>query len=88
MQHLKVSGAVRPLKWSLGVKWLNKYATWSFTLREERRVKVLENRVLMRLFGSKRGEVTGDWRKLHSKKLCYSGHQFKKNEMGGACSPR
>jgi hypothetical protein len=33
-------------------------------LREERRLKVFENRVLMRVFGPKRDEVTGEWRKL------------------------
>jgi len=33
-------------------------------LREERRLKVFENRVLMRIFGAKRDEVTGEWRKL------------------------
>jgi hypothetical protein len=38
-------------------------------LREERRLKVFENRVLMRLFGPKRDEVTGEWRKLHNGEL-------------------
>jgi hypothetical protein len=36
------------------------------TLREERRLRVFENRVLRRVFGSKRDEVTGEWRKLHN----------------------
>jgi hypothetical protein len=35
-------------------------------LREERRLRVSENRVLRRIFGPKRDEVTGDWRKLHN----------------------
>jgi hypothetical protein len=35
-------------------------------LREERRVKVFENRLLRRVFGPKRDEVTGKWRKLHN----------------------
>jgi len=39
--------------------------TWLFTLREERRLRVFENRVLRRIFGPKRDEVTGEWRKLH-----------------------
>jgi hypothetical protein len=39
--------------------------TWSLTLREERRFRVSENRVLRRIFGPKRDEVTGEWRKLH-----------------------
>jgi hypothetical protein len=36
--------------------------TWSLTLREERRLRVFENRVLRRIFGLKRDEVTGEWR--------------------------
>ena len=40
--------------------------TWSLTLREERRLSVFENRVLRRVFGPKRDEVTGEWRKLHN----------------------
>ena len=40
--------------------------TWSLTLREERRLKVFENRVLRRIFGPKRDEVTREWRKLHN----------------------
>ena len=43
--------------------------TWSLTLREERRLRVFENRVLMRVFGPKRDEVTGEWRKLHNEEL-------------------
>ena len=43
--------------------------TWSLTLREERRLRVFENRVLRRLFGLKRDEVTGGWRKLHYEEL-------------------
>jgi hypothetical protein len=37
----------------------------SFTLREEHRLRVFENRVLRRMFGPKRDEVTGEWTKLH-----------------------
>ena len=40
--------------------------TWSLTLREERRLRVFENWVLRRIFGPKREEVTGEWRKLHN----------------------
>jgi hypothetical protein len=43
--------------------------TWSLTLREEHRLRVFENRVLRRVFGPKRDEVTGDWRKLHNEEL-------------------
>ena len=42
---------------------------WSLTLREERRLRVFENRVLRRVFGPKRDEVTGDSRKLHNEEL-------------------
>jgi len=38
-------------------------------LREERRLRVFEKRVLRRVFGSKRDEVTGEWRKLHNEAL-------------------
>jgi hypothetical protein len=38
-------------------------------LREERRLRVFENRVLRRIFGPKRDEVTGEWRKLHNEEL-------------------
>jgi hypothetical protein len=44
--------------------------TWSLTLREKHRLRVFENRVLRRIFGLKRDEVTGEWRKLHNKELC------------------
>jgi len=43
--------------------------TWSLTLREERRLRVFENRVLIRVFGLTRVEVTGEWRKLHNEEL-------------------
>jgi hypothetical protein len=43
---------------------------------EERRLRVFENRMLRRIFGSKRDEVTGEWRKLHNQELndLYSSH--------------
>jgi hypothetical protein len=41
----------------------------SLTLREEHRVRVFENRVLRRIFGPRRDEVTRDWRKLHNEEL-------------------
>jgi hypothetical protein len=43
--------------------------TWSPTLREESRLRVFENRVLRRIFGPKRDEVTGEWRRLHNEEL-------------------
>jgi hypothetical protein len=43
--------------------------TWLLTLREKRRLRLFKNRVLRRVFGPKRNEVTGAWRKLHNEKL-------------------
>jgi hypothetical protein len=43
--------------------------TWSLTLREEHRLRVFENRVFRRIFGPKKDEVTGGWRKLHNEEL-------------------
>jgi hypothetical protein len=43
--------------------------SWSLTLREECRLRFFENRVLRRIFGPNRDEVTGKWRRLHNKKL-------------------
>ena len=60
---------------------------------EARRLRVFENRVLRRILGPKRDEVTGEWRKLHKDELnnptpikyC-TGGQIEKNEMDGASS--
>jgi hypothetical protein len=60
-------------------------------LREEHRLRVFENRVLRRIFGPRRDEVTGERRKLHSEELhnLYSSpdiiRQVKVNEVAGAC---
>ena len=43
--------------------------TWSLTLREGRKLRVSENRVLRRMVRPKRNEVTGEWRKLHTEEL-------------------
>jgi hypothetical protein len=43
--------------------------TWSVTLREKHRLRVFGNRVLMRMFGPKREEVAGGWRRLHNEEL-------------------
>ena len=64
--------------------------TWLLTLREERRLRVFENRVLRRVFGPKRDGVTGEWRKLHNEEMndltqyC-AGGEIETNEMGRAC---
>jgi hypothetical protein len=63
-------------------------------MREERRLRVFGNRVLRRISGSKRDEVTGEWRKLHNEELndlycsphIFSGDKIEKNEKGWACS--
>ena len=43
--------------------------TWSLKLRDEYRLKVFDNRVLRKIFGSKRNEVRGEWRKLQKEVL-------------------
>jgi len=44
--------------------------TWSLMLREGIRLRLFEKRVLRRIFGPKRDEVTGEWRRLHNEELC------------------
>jgi hypothetical protein len=69
------------------IAWLR-----SLTLGEEHSPRVFENRVLRRVFGPKRYEVTGEWTRLRigSFMICthkiFWGDQIKKNEMGEACS--
>ncbi|KAJ4450481.1 hypothetical protein ANN_01906 [Periplaneta americana] len=43
--------------------------TWTLTLREEHKLTVFENKILRKIFGAKRDEVTGEWRKLHNTEL-------------------
>jgi len=43
--------------------------TWSLTLQEERNLRVFENMVLRRIFGPRREEETGEWRRLHNEEL-------------------
>ena len=43
--------------------------TWSLALREERKLRVFENRVLRRVFGLKRTDVIREWKKLHNEEL-------------------
>jgi hypothetical protein len=42
------------------------HEAWSLTLREERRLRGFENRVLRRIFGPKTDEIIGSWRELHN----------------------
>jgi hypothetical protein len=70
--------------------------TWSLTLREEHRLRVFENWVLRRIFGPKRDEVTGGWRKLHGlysspstvrvikARMRWAGHVARMGEVRGA----
>ena len=70
--------------------------TWSLTLREERRMRWFENRVLRRICGPKRDEVKGSGENyiIRSLMICTpytiqsycAGDKIEKNEMGGACS--
>jgi hypothetical protein len=55
--------------------------TWSLTLKEEHRMSMFENRVLRRIFGPKRDDVTGDWRKLHNEKFHNLYSSLNKNRM-------
>jgi hypothetical protein len=45
------------------------HETWSQTLKEEHRLRMFENRVLRRIFGPKRDDVIGGWKKLHNEEL-------------------
>ena len=56
----------RTIKWHIVLYGCQ---TWSLKLREERRLRVFENRLLRRIFGPKRDEMTGEWRKLHNEEL-------------------
>jgi hypothetical protein len=63
---------------------------WSLTLKEECRLRIFENKVLRRVFGPKRNEVTGEWRRLHNEELYApvlltrysSGNQIKQANIG------
>jgi hypothetical protein len=64
-----------------------------FHIERGNRLKVVENRVLRKILGPKRNEVTKQWRRLHKKELyvfaphaILSPDRFKMNEMGRACS--
>jgi len=60
---------ITALWYELHTKHINTLYGQHVTLREEHRLRVFENRVLKRVFGPKRDEVTGEWRKLHNEEL-------------------
>jgi hypothetical protein len=47
------------------------YDTWCLTLGEEHRLRVFENRLLRKIFGPKKDEITRDWRRLQNEGFCY-----------------
>ena len=65
--------------------------TWSLTLREEMKLRVFENMVLRRVFGPRRDEVTGQWRRLHNEELnsqqCGRGLKFQTKQQIGEKQP-
>jgi hypothetical protein len=65
LEHLKQRGTLKEVR----VYFLYGCETWSLTLREKRRLRVFENRVLRRIFGPKRDEETGEWRKLQNEEF-------------------
>jgi hypothetical protein len=67
--------------------------TWSFTLREEHRLRMSENRLLRRIFRPERDEVAAGWRRLHNEELqnLYAspnryGDQIMRHRIDEACS--
>jgi len=54
------------------------FEIWPLTRREERKLRVFENTVLRRIFGPRRDEVTGEWRRLHKEELNGSLEQLAK----------
>ena len=71
LETKKSGGKLLPLKDRTIILLVVLYGceTWSLTLREERRLRVFENKVLRRIFGPRRDEVTGEWRRLHNEEL-------------------
>jgi len=69
---------IKSIKWNMPKQWTTVWPVvlygceiWSLTLWEERRLRVLESRLLRRIFGPKRDEVTGEWWKVHNEELNY-----------------
>ena len=71
MQYLSsvlLSKSIKIKMYSTILPVLYGYETWSFTMREERRLRVFENRVLRKIFGPYRDEVIGMWRRLRNER--------------------
>jgi hypothetical protein len=66
-----LSKSIKTIIWKIIILPVVLYVseTWYLTLREKHRLRVFENRMLRRIFGPKRDEVMGDWRKLHNEEL-------------------
>jgi hypothetical protein len=65
------------------------YVNVTLTLSEEHRWRAFENRVLKRIIGPRKHEVTGSWRKLHNLySLSSMNDHAKEDEMGGECSTK
>ena len=65
-QNLKIKIYIRTLIFPVVLRGCE---TWSLTGREERKLRVFENMVLRRIFGTRRDEVMGEWRRLHKEEL-------------------
>jgi len=86
---LWVACVLKDFLWLVSVQ-----CTWSFVFREELSLRVFENRVLRRIFGPKRDEVTGEWRKLHNEEIneLYCSHNIvrvirsRRMRWGGGCN--
>jgi hypothetical protein len=68
------------------------HITWPLTLTDNRRLRLFEDRVLLKIAGPKNDEVTGDWGRLHNKviwlvilAISFSRDKTKKGEMGATC---
>jgi len=64
-----MNAAKRRIEFNHKFQFYSFNATCSLTLREKRKLRVFENIVLRRIFGPRRDEVTGEWRRMHNEEL-------------------
>jgi hypothetical protein len=89
---LSKNAIIRIYKTIISPLVLYEFRTWSLTLGKEHRQRVFENRALRSIFGLKRDEVMGGWRKLHNEELlnlyCSSSiiRMIKSRRMRGVCT--